>query len=286
MTTPLEYFAALVANAGASDDHAALPLTEAAIAIAQDVYPRLDLAAVQSDIDRLAATLRTRLPSDASTVHRLRSLNHYFFKELGFQGNRNDYYDPDNTYLNKVLERRRGIPISLAILYMEIGEQIGLRLRGVSFPGHFLVKLAVRSGDIFLDPFTGASLSRDELEERLAQYFEARKLEVPAELALIPAIQEAAPRDVLVRMLRNLKGIYHDRREFERLLAVQQRLVILRPEVGEEKRDRGLIYAQLDCPRAALEDLSDYLSRHPEAPEAEEIRRTIALLRAANDKLN
>jgi len=282
MTTPLDYFSTLVSSAG----DGALPLTEAAIALAQDVYPRLDLSQVQVDLDKLAATLRARLPGDASTMHRLRSLNHYFFKELGFAGNRNDYYDPDNTYLNKVLERRRGIPISLAIVYMELGEQIGLRLRGVSFPGHFLVKLAVRSGDIFLDPFTGASLSREELEGRLAQYFEARKLDVPAEVALIPAIQEATPRDILVRMLRNLKGIYHDRREFERLLAVQQRLVILRPESAEERRDRGLIYAQLECPRAALDDLTAYLREQPDAPEADEIRRTIAVLREANGRLN
>lgn len=283
MTTPLEYFATLVSE---SAEQEALPLTEAAIAIAQDNYPRLDLGAVQFELDRLAATLRARLPSDASMVHRLRSLNHYFYKELGFQGNRNDYYDPDNTYLNRVLERRRGIPISLAILYMEIGEQIGLPLRGVSFPGHFLVKLTVRSGDIYLDPYTGQSLSREELEERLAQFLEARKMEVRADLALIPAIQEAPARDILVRMLRNLKGIYHDRRDFDRLLAVQQRLVILRPEAAEERRDRGLIYAQLECSRAALDDLNYYLKQQPDAAESEEIRRTIAILKEANGRLN
>jgi len=283
MTTSLEYFTALVSE---SSEQEALPLTEAAIAIAQDNYPRLDLGAVQFELDRLAATLRTRLPDDASLVHRLRSLNHYFYKELGFQGNRNDYYDPDNTYLNRVLERRRGIPISLAILYMEIGEQIGLPLRGVSFPGHFLVKLTVRSGDIYLDPYTGQSLSREELEERLAQFLEARKMEVRADLALIPAIQEAPPRDILIRMLRNLKGIYHDRRDFDRLLAVQQRLVILRPEAAEERRDRGLIYAQLECSRAALDDLNYYLKQQPDAAESEEIRRTIAILREANGRLN
>jgi regulator of sirC expression with transglutaminase-like and TPR domain len=282
-TTPLDYFSALMAG---TPEQGTIPLTEAAISIAQDVYPRLDLGQVQSELDRMAVTLRTRLPADASTVVRLRALNHYFFKELGFQVNRNDYYDPDNTYLNKVLERRRGIPISLAILYMDLGEQIGLRLRGVSFPGHFLVKLKVRSGELFLDPLTGASLSRDELEERLALYLEARNLEVSTELALIPSVQEASSRDILVRMLRNLKGIYHDRREFERLLAVQQRLVIVRPEVAEERRDRGLIYAQLECPRAALDDLNAYLKEQPGAPEAEDIRRTIAVLREANDRLN
>ena len=283
MTTPLEYFAALVAEGPGEQK---IPLTEAAIAIAQDNYPGMDLGAVQCELDRLAAALSARLPKDASTVHKLRSLNHYFFKELGFEGNRNDYYDPDNTYLNKVLERRRGIPISLAIVYMEIGEQVGLPLRGVSFPGHFLVKLTVRSGDIYLDPYTGLSLSREELEERLTQFFEARKLEVPTELALLPAISEATPRDILTRMLRNLKGIYHDRRDFERLLAVQQRLVILRPNSAEERRDRGLIYAQLECPRAALDDLGFYLKQQPQATEAEEIRRTMAVLRDANDRLN
>jgi len=283
MTTPLEYFATLVSE---SAEEEAVPLTEAAIAIAQDNYPRLDLSQVQFELDRFAATLRARLPEDASMVHRLRSLNHYFYKELGFQGNRNDYYDPDNTYLNRVLERRRGIPISLAILYMEIGEQIGLPLRGVSFPGHFLVKLTVRTGDIFLDPYTGQSLSREELEERLAQFLEARKLEVRADLALIPAIQEAPARDILIRMLRNLKGIYHDRRDFERLLAVQQRLVILRPAAPEERRDRGLIYAQLECARAALDDLNYYLKQQPDAAESEEIRRTIAILKEANGRLN
>ncbi len=280
---PLDYFATLVA---ADSDDDAIPLTEAALALAQDVYPALDLGAVQSSMDHLAATLRARIPADASAVQRLRTLNNYFFNELGFGGNRNDYYDPDNSYLNRVIERRRGIPISLAIVFMEIGQQIGLALRGVSFPGHFLVKLKVRAGDIFLDPFSGQSLSREQLEERLEQFFDSRRLDVPADLALIPSIQEASPRDILVRMLRNLKGIYHDRKQFERLLAVQERLVVLLPQSASERRDRGLIYAQLECPRAALEDLTHYLLEAPDAPEAEEIRQTIAVLRDASGRLN
>jgi regulator of sirC expression with transglutaminase-like and TPR domain len=281
--TPLDYFSTLVAASDAGDT---IPLTEAAVAIAQDVYPRLDLSGVQSEIDRLAATLQVRIPADASPVQRLRALNRYFFKELGFSGNRNDYYDPDNSYLNRVLERRRGIPISLAIVYMEIGQQIGLALRGVSFPGHFLVKLKVRAGDIFLDPYTGKSQSREQLEERLALFFDARGMEVPTELALIPSIQEATPKDILVRMLRNLKGIYHDRKDFDRLLEVQQRLVVLLPDIATERRDRGLIFAQLDCPRAALEDLQYYLEHETSPSEIEEIRNTIAALRDASGRLN
>ena len=293
--TPLEYFATLVAQ---PDDGEDIPLTEAALAIAQDIEPRLDLAATQSKIDRLAATLKARLPADAGQVHKLRLLNRYFFEELRFAGNANDYFDPDNSYLPKVLERRRGIPISLAVLFMEIGQQIGLPLRGVSFPGHFLVKLKVRAGDIYLDPFSGESLSRERLEERLAEFLEALQSGSTSEgahervdrgsldFALANAIREATPREILARMLRNLKAVYHGRNDYPKLLDVQNRLVILLPDEHEERRDRGLVYAQLECPRAALDDLTAYLDAVPDAPEAGEIRRTLDVLRDASGRLN
>ena len=294
--TPLDYFTTLVSP---PDDGEDIPLTEAVLSLGQDIDPRLDLVAVQSDIDRLAATLKARLPADAGQVHKLRLLNRYFFHELGFAGNANDYYDPANSYLSKVLERRRGIPISLAVLLMEIGQQVGLPLRGVSFPGHFLVKLKVRAGDLYLDPVTGESLSREQLEERLAEFLEASRS--PAKdaadaddrpdgeslkIALWQAIREASSREILARMLRNLKGIYHGRNDYARLLEVQNRLVVLLPDLHEERRDRGLVYAQLECPRAALDDLTAYLESEPDAPEAGEIRRTIDVLRDASGRLN
>jgi len=290
--TPLDYFTTLVST---PDDGEDIPLTEAALAIAQDVDPRLDLAAAQSDIDRLAATLRARLPADAGQVHKLRLLNRFFFQELGFAGNVNDYYDPDNSYLPRVLERRIGIPITLAILFMEIGQQVGLPLRGVSFPGHFLVKLKVRAGDLYLDPVTGESLSKEQLEERLSEFFDSvrgekgdpRSIERSAmDAALGLAIREAGSREILARMLRNLKAIYRAKNDYPRWLDVQHRLVVLLPDDSEERRDRGLVYAQLDCPRAALEDLSAYLAAAPEAEGAEEIRRTVAVLRDATRRLN
>jgi regulator of sirC expression with transglutaminase-like and TPR domain len=292
--TSLEYFATLVSQLDDSED---IPLTETALAIAQVVDPTLDLAQAQSDIDRLAATLKARLPADSGQVHKLRLLNRYFFHELGFAGNANDYYDPANSYLSKVLERRRGIPISLAVLLMEIGQQVGLPLRGVSFPGHFLVKLKVRAGDLYLDPMTGESLSREQLEERLSEFLEAMRARSGSdetterapeafELALAQAIREASSREIIARMLRNLKGIYHGRNDYESLLEVQNRLVLLLPDAHEELRDRGLVYAQLECPRAAAEDLRAYLEREPGAPEAEEIRRTLGMLRDASGRLN
>src|SRR5690606_4595347 len=117
-----------------------------------------------------AARLKQRLPDDASHLQRLRMLNHYFYNELGFSGNVNDYYNPDNSYLHRVMHSRRGIPISLAVIYMELAQQIGLHVQGISFPGHFLMKLTIPAGQVVLDPFNGTSLSREELEERVQPY--------------------------------------------------------------------------------------------------------------------
>src|SRR3569833_130436 len=210
MTKPLEYFAALVQQ----DD--SIPLFEAAVAIAQDAEPQLDLTAAQLALDIFAAKLQRRLPSDASHIQKLRLLNHFFYHELGFAGNINNYYDPDNSYLHRVITTRRGIPISLAVVYMELAEQIGLNVKGISFPGHFLMKLSVQSGDIVLDPITGASLSREELEERLEPYFEQQRYAGAIPLAYY--LHGAHPREILVRMLRNLKSLCLELLRWQRVL--------------------------------------------------------------------
>jgi regulator of sirC expression with transglutaminase-like and TPR domain len=278
MIKSLDYFASLVQQ----DD--SIPLFEAALAIAQDVDPQLDLSATQAEIDILAAKLQRRLASDASSVQKLRMLNHFFYHELGFAGNINDYYDPDNSYLHRVINTRRGIPISLAVVYMELAQQIGLNVKGISFPGHFLMKLSVQSGDIVLDPFNGVSLSREELEERLEPYFEQQGY--PSEIPLGSYLQAAAPRDILVRMLRNLKALFVEHMRWQRVLGVQQRLVILLPDDITERRDRGLAYANLECPQAALRDLEAYLSERPHASDAEMIRGRLPELREACKRLN
>ena len=164
MLESLDYFSSLV------QQDESIPLFEAALSIAQDIDPQLDLGASQAEVDTLAARLARRLPSDASHIQKLRMLNHFFYRELAFGGNVNNYYDPDNSYLHRVITNRRGIPISLAIVYMELAQQVGLEVKGISFPGHFLMKLTVQSGEIIIDPFNGASLSREELEERLEPY--------------------------------------------------------------------------------------------------------------------
>ena len=157
----LEYFAALVA------EDRSFALLEATISIAQDDFPGLDAQGVLADIDEMGARLRRRLPADAPALQRLRLLNRYFFAELGFGGNLNDYYDHRNSYIHQVLATRRGIPITLAMVYIEVAGQVGLVAHGVSFPGHFLVKLRMSQGEVIIDPFDGRSLSRDALEERV-----------------------------------------------------------------------------------------------------------------------
>ncbi|OGB24765.1 MAG: transglutaminase [Burkholderiales bacterium RIFCSPLOWO2_02_FULL_57_36] len=278
MINSLDYFAALV------QQDESIPLFEAALAIAQDSEPELDLTAQQIEVDMLAAKLQRRLPADMSHVQKLRMLNHFFYHELGFAGNLNDYYDPDNSYLHRVITTRRGIPISLAVVYMELAQQIGLDVKGISFPGHFLMKLSVQSGDIILDPFNGTSLSREELEERLEPFFAQQTYHTDIPLATY--LQDAHPREILVRMLRNLKALFIEHPHWQRVLGVQQRLVILLPDEIIERRDRGLAYANLECPQAALQDLEAYLAERPYASDAETIRGKLTELRDACKRLN
>ncbi len=278
MIKALDYFASLV------QDDEQIPLFEAALSIAQDDDPGLDLTASQLEIDKLAARLKRRLPADIAQIPKLRLLNNFFYQELGFAGNLNDYYNPDNSYLNKVLATRRGIPISLAIIYIELAQQIGLDVKGISFPGHFLMKISVKSGDIILDPFNGTSLSREDIEERLEPYFiNGRSTNDPP---LASYLADATPRQILVRMLRNLKALYAENPHWKEFLNVQQRLVILLPDEISERRDRGLAYASLDCPQAALQDLEAYLERCPRASDADSLRARLPDLRAASRKLN
>lgn len=257
--TSLEYFASLVA------EDASLHLLEAAVSVAQDEYPGLDTQEVLEQVDHLAERLRQRIPADAAALQRLRTMNRYFFEELGFAGNVNNYYDARNSYLSEVMQTRRGIPITLAILYVELASQIGLSACGVSFPGHFLVKLRMPRGEVIIDPFSGHSLSRDELDQRLTPYRRQRGLvgEFDAPLGLF--LQAAPPRDVLARLLRNLKEIHRSARDWRRVLAVQERLVILLPQAWEERRDRGLALAELGLVERAADDLASYVQQCPQA---------------------
>ena len=221
------------------------------------------------------------MPVDAPALRRLQALNQYFFNELGFAGNVNNYYDRGNSYVHEVLASRRGIPITLALVYCELAGQLGLTAAGVSFPGHFLIKLRMPQGEVVVDPFSGRSLSRDELDERLGPYRARHGLEGDFEVPLGLFLQAAPPRDVLARLLSNLKEIHRSAKDWPRLLAVQQRLVLLLPLAAEEWRDRGLVWAELGHPREAVRDLAAYLGARPDAGDAQALRERLAELRQA-----
>jgi regulator of sirC expression with transglutaminase-like and TPR domain len=229
--TALEYFASLVH----SDEQ--FPLLEAAASLAQDEYPELDIQEVLDRVDQLSSRLKQRLPADAGALQKLRLLNKFFFDEQGFSGNLNNYYDPNNSYLHVVLRTRRGIPISLAVLWLELAQNIGLRAQGVGFPGHFLVKVRLpypHEGQVVLDPFTGESLGKEDLSERLVPLHAESGLlssgQVSDEL-LKHYLRAATPREIVARMLRNLQEVYTSHQDAERLAMVQQRLAVLLPQV-------------------------------------------------------
>ena len=265
-TQQLDYFASLVSE----DEH--LPLTEAAIAIAQHAYPDLVVQHVMDEIDALAEKLKQRVNKEMSGLQKLQILKQFFYKELGFGPNRNDYYDPDNSYIQSVLSNRRGIPISLALLLMELGQQIELPIKGVSFPNHFMIRLSLPQGEVIIDPLTGTSLSKQELQEMLDPYLDAQGYRGEYQLPLAAFLRTASAREILSRYLRNLKAIYSQQERWERLLGIQQRLVILLPDAVEEIRDRGLALAQLDYIRPAVDDMRRYIDEVPDASDFEEIQ--------------
>jgi len=273
--TPLDYFRSLVQS------DAQFPLLEAAVSLAQDEYPHLDVQLVLDEVDLLLERIRRRIPADAPATYRLRMLNQFFFRELHFHGNVNDYYDPDNSYLSVVLHSRRGIPISLAVLWLELAQGLGLAARGVSFPGHFMVKVNLPNGQVVIDPFTGQSLSRDELAERLEPYRRRHGLLDELETPLGLYLQVTPSRDIIARMLRNLKEIHATHGDWPRLVAVLDRLLVLLPEAWEEHRDRGLAHAELGLVPLAVQDLETYLARAEVRPDAEAIRARLAELRRA-----
>jgi regulator of sirC expression with transglutaminase-like and TPR domain len=273
--TPLAYFASLVQS------DAEFPLLEAAISLAHDEYPDLDVQKVLGEVDQLLARLRRRIPADAPPMHKLRVLNQFFFAGLGFGGNVNNYYDPDNSCINAVLRTRKGIPISLAVIWLELAQGLGLAARGVGFPGHFMVKVSLPKGQVVINPFDGQSLSRDELAERLEPYRRQSGLVDEFEVPLGLYLQAMPPRGIVARMLHNLKEIYKAQSDWARQIAVLDRLVILLPQAWAEYRDRGLAHAALGYSALAVKDLETYLANAGESPDADAIAGRVSQLRRA-----
>lgn len=260
-----------------------ISLAEAALLIAGHGYPELNVAVYLSRIEELAHMLRLRIAEDESIPERVSALNQFLFGDLGFAPNSEDYYDPRNSFLNEVLERRTGIPITLCVIYMELGRKIGLPLQGVSFPGHFLVRCAVPDGAVVLDPYSGGiSLGLADLQRRLR---EVRGGEVSRAIVaemLVPA----SNKEIIVRLLRNLKAIYLRGHDLDRALPIVNWIIAIVPEQIPELRDRGMLYQELECSRAALADFEEVLERSPSCEDADDIRGRIMKLRKEVARLN
>jgi regulator of sirC expression with transglutaminase-like and TPR domain len=260
-----------------------IDLAEAALLIAKNAYRDLDVPGYLARIGELAGKLSAQLPEDGTESSRIVALNRFLFEDQGFAPSVENYYDPRNSFLNEVLERRVGIPLSLSILYIEVGRRIGLPLQGISFPGHFLVKCTLKEGVVIIDPYCGGiTLSLQDLQQRLR---ETRGGEVSR--AIVAAMLVAAnKREILARMLRNLKGIYLDQRDYVRALSAIDWIIAIMPGEATEVRDRGLIYVKLECFRAALEDLEHYMQKAPDAADMDEIRSHVVELRMSAARLN
>jgi regulator of sirC expression with transglutaminase-like and TPR domain len=260
---------------------AAIDLAEATLLIAKEEYPDLDLAAYLRRFDDMGADVH-RLGGTIRDPRRLiAELSEYLFERLGFRGNSDNYYDPKNSFLNEVLDRRMGIPITLSAVYLEVARRIGLRLHGVGMPGHFLVKYVGPCEEIVIDPFGGGRIvSPADCQRMLDHVFDGKRRFEPGMLASV------GTRHILTRMLTNLKVIYFNDEQYDKALSIVERLVILHPHDACEIRDRGLLACQLRRYGDAIADLERYLRLAPEANDAETIREHLRTLRQRAAALN
>jgi regulator of sirC expression with transglutaminase-like and TPR domain len=264
-----------------SKNEGSINLAKAALLIAEEEYPGLDVEAYLDRLDRMAHEVEKRFRHDEGPLVCVEALNSYLFNDLKFRGNAEEYYDPRNSFLNEVLERRTGIPITISTVYLEVGWRLGLPLHGIGFPGHFLVKYSVEKGEIILDPFhRGSILTEKECQGRLDQVYAGRVQLRPDFLAA------ATKREILARILANLKGIYVAAKDYRRALAAVERMLVINPDLAPEIRDRGILRMQLSQAPQAIADLEWYVTTNPQAEDVEEVRKRLRDCRQAQASLN
>ena len=258
-----------------------LELDRAALLLAAEEYPQLEIEPCLAQLDEFAERARANDATQASPITRLLRLNDVLFGELGFHGNTENYFDARNSLLNDVLERRTGIPITLSVVYIEVARRLGLPVVGVGMPGHFLVKYQDEDDEILLDPFHGGRLlSEEDCFQMVLQMFQGR---VVFERALLDAVSK---RQILTRMLQNLKGIYARAGDHAKTLGVIERALLITPDALQEIRDRGLVQAALGRLNPALADLESYVRRAPKADDAAAVKDKITELKQRRAQLN
>jgi len=273
-----------------AEEDASIDIAKAALLIATLEYPYLDAEHYLATLDALADRVRTILnvsPTDTQLSETIAPLtvidaiNKVLFEEEGFRGNEHDYYNPDNSFLNKVLEQRVGIPISLSLLYMEIGKRVGLLIEGIGLPFHFVVRYTLPTEILYIDPFEGGLLlSEQDCRERIRRFSHGKMARLPRHL-----FEPVRPKQMLVRMLGNLKNIYLHKEDYAKSLYISEYILLLIPDAAREIRDRGIIHLQLKHYAKALRDLKAYLKLEPQAYDRHEmqshiktIQQTIAMM--------
>ena len=249
-------------------------LLEAAMLIAAEEYPELDIDHELQRVRLIAAEGARRVFEENNPFARLDGLRHYLFDELGFRGNVDNYNDPINCYLNEVMNRREGIPLTLSILFMELARAAGFEAFGVGLPGHFVVRVRWQDRDLLVDPYHGGAVISEEDCRELVGRTTGRPSLFRRQL-----LDGSSERQMLSRLLLNLKHIHLEQQDYARALGVVDRLILLNPTDTGEIRDRGLLKAHLGRPGAAIADLETYLARQPKASDAESVRGRVSWLR-------
>lgn len=259
----------------ANSDIEKVPLDEIALMVARERYPDLQCHTYRERLDEFARRAKIRVDNVLGGIQIAQALSRYLFEEEGFRGNKSDYYNPSNSFLNDVLDQRVGIPITLSILYMAVGRRLNLPVCGVGFPGHFLVRFADADETFFIDPFhQGKILSTTDCVQRLQETY-GEALPFQPEF-----LNPSCHRDILIRILTNLKIIYMNKKEFPMALQILNKVLLFHPDGTNEIKERGILYYQMECFGQALKDLSHYLKNSHNAPDRSVIEECIEDLRA------
>jgi regulator of sirC expression with transglutaminase-like and TPR domain len=277
-----------------SGEDAAIDLAMGALLIAAEEYPDLNIAHYLAQLDLLAQKVAeeaglppsefqksTTLPPDINPLQIVQAINKVLFEQERFHGNHADYYDPCNSFLNDVLERHKGIPITLSLIYMEVGKRLGLQIVGIGLPFHFIVRCDLPGSSMYIDPFErGRTLSEQDCRERIKRLFRGR---IPFNPLWLEPVSN---RQLLTRMLANLKNIYIRNGDYRRALSTCDRIVMLAPDTAIERKDRGIVHLHLKHYTRAIRDFNAYLELAPLADDAEDVRRQIKAIRQTIAMLN